>query len=64
MSGLQTLGVCEVLERLDRRECSSEDVVRDVLGAIGRIDSAIDGYLSVEAEDALAQARAADPPSG
>jgi len=60
MSGLHTLGVHEVLERLNRRECSSEDVVRDLLGAIGRIDGTIDGYLSVGAEDALAQARAAD----
>ena len=60
MSGLHTLGVCEVLERLNRRECSSEDVVRDLLAAIERIDGAIDGYLSVEAGDALAQARAAD----
>ena len=60
MSGLHTLGVHEVLERLSRRECSSEDVVRDLLAAIGRIDGAIDGYLSVAAEDALAQARAAD----
>ncbi len=60
MSELHTLGVHEVLERLNRRECSSEDIVRDVLAAIGRIDGTIDGYLSVAAEDALAQARAAD----
>ncbi len=60
MSGLHSLGVSELLERLERRDCTSEDVVRDLLDAISRGDGAIGGYLSVDADDALAQARAAD----
>jgi aspartyl-tRNA(Asn)/glutamyl-tRNA(Gln) amidotransferase subunit A len=60
MSGLQTLGVHEVLARLARRECSSEEIVRDLIDAIGRKDGTIGGYLSVDEAGALAEARAAD----
>ncbi len=50
----------ELVDRMNRRECSSEEVVRSVLDAIQSKDGPIHGYLSVDPEDALAQARAAD----
>jgi aspartyl-tRNA(Asn)/glutamyl-tRNA(Gln) amidotransferase subunit A len=64
MSGLQTLGVHEVLDRLARRECSSEEVVRDVLDAIRGRDGTVGGYLSVDEPRALAEAREADAARG
>ncbi|MEI8120534.1 MAG: Asp-tRNA(Asn)/Glu-tRNA(Gln) amidotransferase subunit GatA [bacterium] len=57
---LNTLTIHEVLEKLQRRECRSEDVVYSVLEAIRRTDPQLNGYLSVNEEAALAQARAAD----
>ncbi len=57
---LNTLTIHEVLERLNRGECRSEDVVRAVLDASRRTDSQIFGYLSLDEADALDQARAAD----
>lgn len=57
---LNTLTVHEVLERLDRGECRSEDVVRSILEAVHRTDGRIHGYLSCDEEDAMAQARKAD----
>lgn len=64
MGGLQTLDAHGVLARLARRECSSEEVVRDVLDAIRRSDGGIGGYLSVDEAGALAEARAADEARG
>ncbi len=57
---LNTLTLHEIVEHLERRECRSEDVVQAVLDAIRRKDDRIHGYLTVDAEDALAQAKAAD----
>jgi len=57
---LNTLTIHEVLETLQRRECRSEDIVCSVLAAIRRTDTRLNGYLSVNEEDALAQARIAD----
>lgn len=57
---LNTLTIHEVIEKLERRECRSEEVVADVLEAIRREDDRLHGYLAVDEEDALAQARAAD----
>ncbi|MBM4142981.1 MAG: Asp-tRNA(Asn)/Glu-tRNA(Gln) amidotransferase subunit GatA [Lentisphaerae bacterium] len=48
------------LARLRRGECSSEELVRDVLGRIRATDGGIGAYLWVDEEDALGQARAAD----
>ncbi len=57
---LNTLTAHELVERLDRKECSSVEAVQSLLVAIEKKDVTIQGYLSVDAEDALAQARAAD----
>ena len=50
----------EALDRLDRRQCSSEELVRDLLQRIREVDGRIGGYLPVDGETALAEARAAD----
>jgi aspartyl-tRNA(Asn)/glutamyl-tRNA(Gln) amidotransferase subunit A len=57
---LTTLTVCGLLASFERRECSSVEVVQELLGAIAKKDGIIKGYLSVDAEDALCQASAAD----
>ncbi len=57
---LNTLTACDLASRLDRRECSSVEAVAAVLRAIEKTDGAIRGYLCVDAEDALVQAKAAD----
>ncbi len=57
---LNTLTIHEILERLDRGECRSEEVVRAVLEAIQRTDKRIHGYLTLDEADALEQARTAD----
>ena len=60
MGQFNHLSVQAVRELLDRRACSSVEVVRDLLDEIGRRDARLGGYLTVDAEGALAQARAAD----
>jgi aspartyl-tRNA(Asn)/glutamyl-tRNA(Gln) amidotransferase subunit A len=57
---LNTLTIHEVLERLGRGECRSEEVVRSVLDAIRRTDGRVHGYLTLDEADAMEQARAAD----
>lgn len=57
---LNTLTLHQTIERLDRGECRSEDVVKSVLDAIRRKDERLHGYLTVDEESALAQAKAAD----
>jgi len=57
---LNTLTIHEVLERLNRGECRSEEVIHSVLDAIRRTDGRIHGYLTLDEADALEQARAAD----
>lgn len=54
MSALQALGM------MQEGKVSSEELVRELLDAIESCDQRIGAYLSVDAEDALAQARLAD----
>jgi aspartyl-tRNA(Asn)/glutamyl-tRNA(Gln) amidotransferase subunit A len=56
--------VHETLELLNSRQCTSEAVVQEVLGAIRRQDGEIGAYLSVDEEDGLRQAREADRARG
>ncbi len=60
MSSLNQLTVTEATEKLAKRECSSEDIVRAVLAAIEKNDKQVGAYLTVDAESALAQAKEAD----
>jgi len=60
MPTLNQLTVHAAADLLARRACSSVELVRDVLAAIERTDRQIGAYLTVDAESALAQARAAD----
>ena len=57
---LNTLTIHEVLEKLEKGECRSEDVVRSILAAIKLKDHDLHGYLTVDEVDAIAQAKAAD----
>jgi aspartyl-tRNA(Asn)/glutamyl-tRNA(Gln) amidotransferase subunit A len=57
---LNTLTIHEVLEKLERRECCSKEVVAGVLAAIRREDSRVHGYLTIDEEAAMEQAKAAD----
>ncbi|TAN35677.1 MAG: Asp-tRNA(Asn)/Glu-tRNA(Gln) amidotransferase subunit GatA [Verrucomicrobia bacterium] len=60
MANLNQLTVAEAAEKLAKRACSSEDIVRAVLSSIEKTDKQVGAYLTVDAESALAQARAAD----
>ncbi len=60
MGSLNTLTVREAADRLERGVCSSEELVRDVLAAAEAGNGRIGGYLEMDAEAALAEARQAD----
>ena len=49
-----------LLDLLAKGDCSSEDAVRGVVDLIDARDGELGAYLSIDAEDALSQARAAD----
>ena len=55
-----TLTICQAAEGLRKRAFSSVELTRGVLDAIEKKDSALNAYLSVDAEGALSQAEAAD----
>jgi len=59
-STLHTASVSDLLAWLDQGKCTSEEAVSDLLAAIRRRDGTLQGYLDVNEEDALAQAKAAD----
>ncbi len=59
-SGWNTLAAHELRDCLDRGECSSEEAVRSVVDAISATDPVLHGYVSVDVDGALAQAREAD----
>ena len=60
MAELHTLTIAELSRMLSSGECTSVDVVNDVLTAIDAVDGKVGAYLTIDREDALAQARAAD----
>lgn len=57
---LNRLTAHELVDCLDRKECSSVEAVTSIIDAAEKSDGAIRGYLSIDADDALAQAKAAD----
>jgi aspartyl-tRNA(Asn)/glutamyl-tRNA(Gln) amidotransferase subunit A len=57
---LQKLTVRGALGLLEKGECSSEELVRSLLAEIRARDGTVGAYLTVDEEDAFAQAAAAD----
>jgi aspartyl-tRNA(Asn)/glutamyl-tRNA(Gln) amidotransferase subunit A len=57
---LHSLTVAELARRLRARECSSEELTRACLERIERHNKPLNAFLTVTAESALAEARAAD----
>ena len=49
----------QLLEALDQGRCSAEELVRDCLARIEAEDGALNSFITVDAEGALAAARAA-----
>ena len=54
------LTLCDALDLLARKEFSSEDLVRGLIGRIRSRDQDIGAYIDLDEEGALQQARAAD----
>jgi aspartyl-tRNA(Asn)/glutamyl-tRNA(Gln) amidotransferase subunit A len=52
--------LCEALDLLDKGDCTSEELVSELIAAITLRDDQIGAYLAVDEELALAQASAAD----
>lgn len=57
---LNELTVAEAAGKLKTRDISAEELTRSVLDHIERVDPAIGAYLTVDADGAMDQARAAD----
>lgn len=57
---LNELTITELSEKLAMGECSSIDVVNDVLAAIDARDGQVGAYLTIDRASALAEAEAAD----
>ncbi len=60
MGSLNTLTVRQAVDHLEQGSCSSEELVRDLLSAQSAHDGVIHGYLQVDGERALSEARQAD----
>ncbi|MEE9368969.1 MAG: Asp-tRNA(Asn)/Glu-tRNA(Gln) amidotransferase subunit GatA [Pontiella sp.] len=60
MADLHKLTIAELSDKLGAGECTSVDIVNDVLGSIDSTDGNVGAYLTIDREDALAQAKAAD----
>ena len=60
MPDLHKQTIHEAAELLAQGKCSSEELVRDLLASIERLDPMVQAYLTVDAESALAQAREVD----
>jgi len=60
MGELNKLTISELSEKLAAGECSSVDIVNDVLASIDAIDGKVGAYLTVDRESALEQAKTAD----
>ena len=60
MADLHKLTLAKLSEKMADGECTSMDIVNDVLASIDATDGKVGAYLSVDRDDALEQARAAD----
>ena len=64
MADLHTQTIAELSEMLASGQCTSVDIIHDVLAAMDALDEKVGAYLTVDRESALAQARAADEARG
>ncbi|MCF7818892.1 MAG: Asp-tRNA(Asn)/Glu-tRNA(Gln) amidotransferase subunit GatA [Kiritimatiellales bacterium] len=60
MADLHKLTIAELSEKLAVGECTSVEIVNDVLAAIDATDGKVGAYLTIDRSSALEQARAAD----
>lgn len=60
MTGLNTKTISELSDMLAAGECTSVDIVNDLLAAIDARDGQVGAYLTLNREEALEQANAAD----
>jgi aspartyl-tRNA(Asn)/glutamyl-tRNA(Gln) amidotransferase subunit A len=60
MAELHTLSISELAEKLAASECTSVEIVNDLLAAIDQHDDKIGAYLTIDRDAALEQAKAAD----
>ncbi len=60
MSDLFQASLSELMRQLDRRACSAEEVVSDLLARMESSRDRLNAYVSIDAENALQQARAVD----
>ncbi len=60
MAELHKLTISELSAKLSAGECTSLDIVNDLLSAIDMFDAKVGAYLTLDRESALEQAQAAD----
>ncbi len=60
MTDLHKLTIAELSEKLAAGDCTSVEIVNDLLAAIDERDGKVGAYLTLDREDALAQAKTAD----
>jgi len=60
MRASSSLSISELAPRLQHREISPVEIVRECLGRIERLNPALNAFITVIAESALAEARAAE----
>ena len=60
MDNLNRLTIAELSEKLSAGECTSVDIVNDLLASIDAVDAKVGAYLTLDRESALEQAKAAD----
>jgi len=60
MGELNKLTIAELSEKLMAGDCTSVDIVNDVLASIDSTDGKVGAYLTIDRDSALKQARAAD----
>jgi len=60
MADLHKLTISELSEKLATGDCTSVDIVNDVLASIDSTDGKVGAYLTIDRDSALEQARAAD----
>ncbi len=60
MTDLHKLTLAELSEKMAAGECTSVDIVNDVLASIDAVDGKVGAYLTLDRDTALEQARAAD----